>query len=166
MSGFKARWITVKYFLAALVVLFSISCSTAHAADVHDGIWKIDRIHSEWSDGNFPKNMSLSLSLQFTTDSLVYHSLNDTNGGKGVTSDFTARFDGKTYQLAGQTRYNQVSVRKMGPDQYEILEYKDGDVIVGAFWQFSADGKHLMRWGIGKSPEGKSKAYTEYFDKQ
>ena len=155
----------MKRYLYVLLVL-TTGVISAHAADSHDGVWKIDRVRSEWSDGKFPKNMSLSLTLKFTDSSLIYHSLNDTVPDKAATSDFTAQFDGKVYPLAGQARYNQVSVRKMSPDQYEILEYKDGDVIVGAFWQFSADGKHLMRWGVGKSPEGKSKAYTEYFDKQ
>jgi hypothetical protein len=40
---------------------------------------------------------------------------------------------------------------------------KDGDVIVGEFWTFRPDGKTLVRRGVGKSPQGTSRAYQETF---
>jgi hypothetical protein len=46
-----------------------------------------------------------------------------------------------------------------------VLEQKDGDVIVGQYWRFSPDGKTLVRWGVGKAPDGKSKAFLEWFDR-
>jgi hypothetical protein len=150
--------------LSSLAVICSLP---AFAADSRfDGTWKINDAKSSWSDGNFPKNMSLTIVLKFTDDELTYHSVNDTVKEKPGTSNFTAKMDGKSYPLSGQTRYNQVTVRRISENEFEILELKDGDVIVGALWTFSADGKHLVRWGVGKSPEGKSKAYIEYFDKQ
>ncbi len=152
----------------------AISCSLAFFAVVpalasdsrFDGTWKIDDSKSSWSDGNFPKNMSLTIVLKITEDELTYHSVNDTVKDNVAHTDYVAKIDGKPYPLPGHTRYNQVTVRRLNENQFEILELKDGDVIVGAIWMFSADGKHLVRWGVGKSPEGKSKAYIEYFDKR
>ena len=63
-------------------------------------------------------------------------------------------------------RFNQVQIRHIGPGQLELLEMKDEDVIVGAWWWLSADGKQLIRRGIGKDTQGKSKEYEEYFDKE
>jgi hypothetical protein len=59
-----------------------------------------------------------------------------------------------------------VQVRRLDKNQYEILEQKDGDVIVGAYWWVSADGKQLIRRGIAKGADGHNKEYEEYFDKQ
>jgi hypothetical protein len=156
----------LKRFLAltSLTVVCSLSALAANSR--FDGTWKINDTKSSWSDGNFPKNMSLTIDLKFTDDELTYHSVNNTVKEKTATSDYVARMDGKPYPLPGHTRYNQVTVRRISENDFEILELKDGDVIVGALWTFSSDGKHLVRWGVGKSPEGKSKAYIEYFDKQ
>ncbi len=131
-----------------------------------DGSWKIVDSKSSWSDGNFPKNMSLTIDLKITDEELSYHSVNDTVKEKPASTNYVAKIDGKPYPLPGHPRYNQVTVRRISQNELEILELKDGDVIVGALWMFSDDCKHLVRWGVGKSPEGKSKAYVEYFDKQ
>ncbi|MBB5737644.1 uncharacterized protein YfaQ (DUF2300 family) [Xanthomonas arboricola] len=65
-----------------------------------------------------------------------------------------------------QVEQHQIAVSKTGADTYQILKMKDDDVIVGEFWTFSADGKTLIRNGVGKSPEGKSKAYHEFFERK
>ena len=61
-------------------------------------------------------------------------------------------------------RFNQVSVKKIGPGQLEILEMKDGDVLVGSNWDFSADGKTFVRRGIGKDADGKSHEFEEIYE--
>lgn len=80
--------------------------------------------------------------------------------------DFDAIMDGKPYPLSGSGRYDVVRVRRLENNRIEILEMKNDDLIVGAIWTLEDGGKTLMRWGIGKSPEGKSKAYQEFFTRQ
>jgi hypothetical protein len=48
----------------------------------------------------------------------------------------------------------------------EILEMKDGDVIVGAIYELMPGGKRFVRRGIAKSADGQSHEYEEFFDKQ
>ena len=149
-----------KAFLIALSLALA-GTSSAFAATDHSGSYHSVESKSSWSDGKFPKGFSLTISVKFTDDKLSYQSANDTDKGKVVGLTFTAPLDGTPAPVANQTRFNQVSVKRLGPNDLEILEMKDGDVVVGSFWTFLPDG--FVRRGVGKDPAGKSKAFEEYF---
>lgn len=151
---------------AFLAVAALTATSTAFAADPHDGAWKLVESKSNWSDGKFPKGMSLTINVKFSDNRIEYHSINDTRPQKLYKVDYVTTLDGKPSPLNEQARFNQIAVSKTGADNYQILKMKDDDVIVGEFWTFYPDGKTLIRRGVGKSPEGKSKAYTEYFERK
>jgi hypothetical protein len=152
--------------LLALGILLSTSIPVFAASDPLDGSWKINDAKSSWSNGEFPPNMSLTIDVQIDGNVMKYHSVNDTMKGRpGMPSHFEADMDGKPHLFPDSNRFNQVQIRRIGPGQLELLEMKDGDVIVGAWWWVSEDGKHLVRRGIGKAADGKSKEYEEYFDK-
>ncbi len=157
----------VNRYLLALGVLLFTSVSGFAASDPLDGTWKINDTKSSWSNGEFPPNMSLSIELKIDGDVMNYRSVNDTRKGvPGVVSHFEAAMDGKPHLYPDSPRFNQVQIRRIGPGQLEVLEMKDGDVVVGAWWWLSADGQHFVRRGIGRGADGKSKEYEEYFDKQ
>ncbi|MGB7267346.1 MAG: hypothetical protein WBC92_17650 [Terracidiphilus sp.] len=153
--------------ILALGVLLFTSVPIFAASDPFDGSWKINDAKSSWSNGEFPPNMSLGIDLQIDGNVMKYRSVNDTRKDRpGVVSHFEAAMDGKPHLFPDSTRFNEVQIRRIGPGQLEVLEMKDGDVIVGAWWWLSADGQHFVRRGVGKGPDGKSKEYEEYFDKQ
>jgi hypothetical protein len=153
-------------FWIVLGVLLLTSVPSFAASDPFDGSWKINDAKSSWSDGKFPPNMSLTIDLQIDGNLMKYHSVNDTRkGAPGMVSHFDAEMDGQPHPFPDSARFNQVQIRRIGPGQLEVLEMKDGDVVVGAWWWLSADGQHFVRRGIGKGPDGKSKEYEEYFDK-
>lgn len=151
---------TMKTILVFLGLVIG-SISPAVAAADHSGSYHSVESKSSWSDGKFPKGFSLTITVQFSDNKIVYQSANDTDKGKVVGLSFTAPLDGKPAPVANQSRYNQVSVKQLGPNDLEILEMKDGDVIVGSFWTFLPDG--FVRRGVGKDPSGKSKAFEEFF---
>ncbi|MBV1830111.1 hypothetical protein KUA08_05700 [Komagataeibacter melomenusus] len=146
-------------------LLGSASYASAAPVDGFAGTWVNDNMRSTWSNGQFPKGkMRLKIDVEIHDNHLVYHSINDTAKGKPpMQIAFDAVMDGKSYPVQGTTRYSSVRVRALEGNQLEILEMQGEDVVVGAIWQLQDDGKTLMRWGIGRSPEGKSKAYTEFF---
>jgi hypothetical protein len=152
-----------KWFAAGIVL-----CGTlGFAADNPlTGTWKIDAPKSSFSNGKFPKNMSITIKVTIQGDQLIYHSVNDTNKDKPSGIDYTATLDGKPCPATGSDRYNTISVRRLGKNQLEILESKDGDVIVGAIWELFPGGKRFVRRGIAKGADGKSFEYEEFFDKQ
>ncbi len=140
--------------------------ATPAFASTHDGKWHSVESKSYWSDGQFPKGFSLTIEMKFTDNKLVYHAVNDTRkDGKPYINDFVATLDDVVGPLNDNARFNQIRIRQLGPDEFQVLEQKDGDVIVGQYWQFSKDGKSLVRWGIGKAPDGKSKAFREWFER-
>lgn len=133
------------------------------AGKSHDGAWQSVHEGSYWSDGKLPHDFKLTVELKFGPNKLEYHSVNTTNPDKPYISDHVTTLDGAVAPFPNQARFNQVSVKQTGPDDITILKMKDGDVIAGEFWHFSPDGKTAVRHGVGKSPEGVSKAYEEHF---
>ena len=150
---------------AAVGATLLMTAGQALAANPHDGSWVSVEEKSYWSDGNLPKGFKLTINLKFGDNKLEYHSVN-TTGGREFKTDYLTSLDGTPAVFKDQARFNQVSVKQLGPDEFQILKMKDGDVIVGEFWTFRPDGKTLVRRGVGKSPEGRSKAYQETFVRQ
>jgi hypothetical protein len=149
----------------ALVVI--ISCAMGLAADDPlNGTWKIDAPKSSFSNGKFPKNMSITIQLKVNGDRLMYHSVNNTNKEKPTGVNYAATMDGKPSPATGSATFNTVSVRRLSRNQIEILESQDGDVMVGAYWELLPGGKRFVRRGIAKGANGKSWEYEEFFDKQ
>jgi hypothetical protein len=146
-------------------LLLAIAAPAAAKSD-HSGTWHSVESKSFWSNGEFPKGFSLTIQMTFSDNKLVYHAVNDTMKGKPpYINDFTATLDDQVGPLNDNPRFNQIRIKPLGPDAYQVLEQKDGDVIVGQYWQFSKDGKSLVRWGVGKAPDGKSKAFQEWFER-
>lgn len=152
--------------IAATIALSLGLVTPAAAQSEHSGSWHSIESRSSWSDGKFPKGFSLTITVDFSGNQISYHSANDTDKGKVSGLNFTTSLDGTVSPVTNQSRFNQISVKKLGPNDLEILEMKDGDVIVGSFWTFAADGKTFVRRGVGKDPEGKSKAFEEVFARQ
>ena len=156
-----------KHAVASLCIPLVLDISAHAASDPLDGTWKINDAKSSWSDGKFPHAMSLMLQVHIEGNTIKYHSVNDTAKDKpAAIANFEAAMDGKPHPFNESARFDQVEVRRTGPLGLEILEMKGEDVIVGAWWWVSADGKQLIRRGIGKAADGSSHEYEEYFDKQ
>jgi len=153
----------MKRHFAFALLASALLAAPAAAQAKYDGAYHSIESRSSWSDGKFPKGFSLTIDIKFEGGKLIYHSVNDTNKNAPAKLDYTAPLDGTVAPIAGQARFNQVLVKQLSPTELEILELKDGDVIVGSFWTFLPDGKTFVRRGVGKSPEGASKAFEEYF---
>lgn len=149
-----------------IALLLLLCCFIAAAADPFNGKWRIDTPKSSWSDGNFPKNMSITIDLAIDGDRIKYHGVNDTNKDKLYIVDYTAKFDGRKYPIPNNDRYNMVSIRRLGKNEMKVLEWKDDDVVVGAIWELFPGGKRCVRRGIAKNANRKSHEYEEFFDKQ
>ena len=146
------------------LVRLSLGAAPALAANPHDGRWDLDPARSFWSNtGPLPPNFKLTVNMTFSQNRLEYHSINTTNPAKPYISDHITTLDGTPIVFANQDRFNQVAVKETDPENLQILKMKDGDVIAGEFWTFSPDGRTAVRRGVGKSPEGKSHAYQEFF---
>ena len=147
----------------ALVSAFSVAMiGAASAAPDYSGTYQSVASKSSWSNGEFPKNFSLMIQVKFEGDKLVYHSVNAHSPAANL--DYTVPMDGTVVPMTGNARFNQIRVKKTAPNALEILEMKDGDVLVAAYWTFDAKG--FVRRGVGKGADGKSHEYEEFYSKQ
>ena len=147
----------------ALAFAFSTAMiGSASAAPDYSGIYQSVASKSSWSNGEFPKNFSLMIQVKFEGNKLVYHSVNAHSPAANL--DYTAPMDGTVVPMTGNARFNQIRVNKIAPNELEILEMKDGDVLVAAYWSFDAKG--FVRRGVGKGADGKSHEYEEFYAKQ
>ena len=144
------------------VLVCSALASPVMAATDYSGIYNSDAPKSSWSNGEFPKNFSLMIQVKFDGDKLVYHSVNAHSPAANL--DYTAPMDGTVVPMTGNARFNQIRVKKIAANELEILEMKDGDVLVAAYWVFDAKG--FVRRGVGKGADGKSHEYEEFYAKQ
>jgi hypothetical protein len=154
--------------IARTIVTAALLSGIALAADnPFAGTWKIDAPKSSWSDGKFPKNMSLAITMSFKGDEVTYHSVNDTNKDRPpALVDYTARMNWKPFPLTGAARYNQAAVRMLSATQMEVIEMKDANVIVHAIYDLMPGGKRFARRGMAISVDGSSHEYEEFFDRQ
>src|SRR5690348_7699006 len=147
----------------ALALAFSGAImGSASAATDYSGTYQSVASKSSWSNGEFPKNFSLMIQVKFEGNKVVYHSVNANSPAANL--DYTAPMDGTVVPMTGNARFNQIRVKKTAPNELEILEMKDGDVLVAAYWIFEKDG--FVRRGVGKGADGKSHEYEEYYTKQ
>jgi len=148
--------------MAAAIV--AMVATPAMAKDAHSGTWVSNEAKSYWSDGKFPKGFKLTIEMTFEPNRLVYHAVNTTRPETPYINDFVATLDDGVSPM-DNPRFNEIRIRPLDADAFQVLEQKNGDVIVGQYWRFAKDGKSLVRWGIGKAPDGKSKAFLEWFDR-
>ena len=119
---------------------------------------------SSWSNGQSLKNFDLAITVRFMDNKIVYHSVNANSSAADL--DYTAPLDGSVVPMTGNARFDQVAVKRIAPNELEILEMKDGDVLVGSYWIFDRNGKGFVRRGIGKAANGKSHEFEEFYVKQ
>jgi hypothetical protein len=58
--------------------------------------------------------------------------------------DFTAKFDGHEAPVQGNPAFNQIELHRIGKNQAEIKEKKDGSVVATIRDKISSDGNELM----------------------
>jgi hypothetical protein len=150
--------------LGAIVALCSLALPVSAATDYSGSYHSVAEKSSTSNGGPLPKNFSLTIDVKFVGNKIVYHSVNA--NAPAADLDYTAPLDGSVVPLTGNARFNQIAVKKIAPNQLEILEMKDGDVLVAAYWTFDRDGKGFVRRGIGKAADGKSHEYEEFYAKQ
>lgn len=151
-----------KFWMVA--ALAAMTATPAMAKDAHSGNWVSNEAKSYWSDGKFPKGFKLTIEMKFEPNKLLYHAVNTTKPETPYINDFVATLDDSVSPM-DNARFNEIRIKPLDADTLQVLEQKNGDVIVGQYWRFAKDGKSLVRWGIGKAPDGKSKAFLEWFDR-
>jgi len=115
------------YRLAVLGVVTAIQLG---AADPRIGSWKLSSAQSTLD----PPNKISVTPLRHAVHVVI-------SGDTHV--DFTAKFDGHQTSVQGNPAFNQIEVRRVGKNQADIKETKDGAVVAMIRDKISSDGNEL-----------------------
>jgi hypothetical protein len=132
------------------------------AADPQMGTWKLNEAKSKITPGTL-KNTHVVYSgmlgqMKVTSDGI------DANG-KPVHIEWSGKFDGKDYPVAGDPNSDTRSYTKVNDRTLTTTAKKNGKVTVTGQIVVSADGKSRIVTLNGTSPKGKKFQNTAVYDK-
>jgi hypothetical protein len=127
------------------------------------GTWKLNEAKSKFAPGASKNN---SVVYEAVGDN-VKATVDGTDGnGKPTHSEWTGKFDGKDYPVAGDPASDTRSLKKIDDRTLELTVKKDGKVTLTGRIVVSADGKSRTLTTSGTDAKGKKVKNTAVYDKQ
>ena len=151
----RAVVLTLAVCLAAVVACF--------ADDLSTGTWKLNEAKSHLGAGA-PKNSTVI--YEPAGDSVKITIEGTDAGGNPTHSEWTGKFDGKDYPVAGDPSVDARSVRRINSRTLAVRALKDGKVIVSGRIVLSPDGKSRVVTTTGTDAQGHKTKSVAYYDKQ
>jgi hypothetical protein len=149
--------------LLTFAVLFAAASACVAADDPNMGTWKLNEAKSKFSPGA-PKNTSVVYeaagdSVKVTVDGVGAD-------GKPSHNEWTGKFDGNDYPLAGDSTADTRSYKKIDARTLELTNKKGSKVVMSGKITVSADGKTRTVVVSGTDASGKKVTSTAVYDKQ
>lgn len=147
--------------LTALLGLFGTSACLA--ADASIGNWKLNESKSTIGPGA-PKNNTVLIAaagdqVKITVDGVA-------SDGKPVHSEWTGKYDGKEYPVAGDSSTDARAYKQIDDHTFELTNKKGGKATTTGRVVISADGKTRTVTVSGTAPDGKTVSMNAVYDKQ
>ena len=127
------------------------------------GTWKLNEAKSKLAPG-MPKNNTIVYVA--TGDSVKVMVDGTDSSGKPTHNDWSGKFDGKYYPVAGDPTSDARSYKTVDDRTLELSVKKDGKVTVTGRIVVAADGKSRTVTTSGTDPKGKKFTSTAVFDKK
>jgi hypothetical protein len=136
----------------------------AFAADnPHMGTWKLNEAKSKIGAGA-PKNSTVVYSAAGDSVKVTVDGVDGT--GKPSHSEWTGKFDGKDYPLAGEATADTRAYTKVSDTTLSFSQKKGGKVTTSGKIVISADGKSRTVTTTVTGADGKKVNSTAMYDKQ
>ena len=151
----------IRTLMLALTLCF-IGAAACFAQDPNIGTWKLNEAKS-----HMPAEATKITTVVFAADGdnmKVTQEAIDKDG-KPIHSEWTGKFDGKDYPVAGNPNSDTRSYTKIDARTLEFNAKKGGRVTVNGRVVVSADGKSRTVSSAGTDPEGKRFTSTAVYDK-
>jgi hypothetical protein len=151
-----------RYFLLALALCF-VGATLCAAEDLNVGTWKLNEAKSQIPVGTM-RNVTVVYvtqgdSVKVTTDGF-------SRDGKPMHTEWTGKYDGKDYPLAGDPTADARSYRKIDDHNYALANKKDGKVATSGHIVLSKDGKSRTLSITGTDSAGKKVTSVAMYYKQ
>jgi hypothetical protein len=152
----------VRTFMLAMALCVA-GATMCTAEDLNIGTWKLNEAKSQIPAG-FMKNTTVVYtaqgdSIKVTTDGIG-------RDGKPVHTEWTGKFDGKDYPLAGDSTADARSYRKIDDHTYSLANKMNGKTTTTGRIVFSKDGKSRTLNITGTDSAGKKVTSLALYDKQ
>ena len=153
----KARTLIVTLMLCFVGVGLTFA-----ADDGFMGIWKLNAAKSKLA-ARAPINHTVVYEAAGDTVKIIVDGTD--SEGKAAHEEWTGKFDGKDYPVAGNPNSDTRSYTKIDARTLEFNAKKGGRVTVNGRVVVSADGKSRTVSSAGTDPEGKRFTSTAVYDK-
>ena len=140
-----------------------LSAVASFAADPQMGTWKLNEAKSKITPGT-TKNTQVVYSSMFGQVKIKSDGI-DANG-KPIHVEWSGKFDGKDYPVAGDPNSDSRSYTKVNERTLTTANKKNGKVTVTGQIVVSADGKSRTVTVTGTTPKGKKFKNVAVYDKQ
>jgi hypothetical protein len=136
----------------------------AQAADPAAGTWELNLAKSKFSPGPAPKSQTRT--YEVTGDNVKYSLKGVDAEGKPILVEYTAKYDGKDYPVAGVPDFDTISLKRVNATTAEATLKKGGKVVQTSKRVVAKDGKSLTLTTKGKNAKGQAVDNVVVFDKK
>lgn len=157
----------ITFILAAAAFCLTVSSSMLAQTNANVGTWKLNLEKSKFAAGMAPKSLTRTVAVD--GDSVKYTFEGQGPDGAAVSYGFTAKYDGKDYEVTGSGMpfgADHLSIKKLNSHQFSAVLKKDGKVVANSSTTVSHDGKTTTLTSKGTDAKGNPVKSTSVFDKQ
>ena len=151
-----------KTTLLALV----ITTAAAFGADNTLGTWKLNVEKSKYTPAPMPVK-SLTITREASDGGVKQTVTGERTGGAAANGSYTAKYDGKEVQVAGNGPYDTIAIKQVNANTVTEERSKTGGSYKGAGRSVVSNGGKTMTTTVkGTNDQGKAFTQTFVFDKQ
>jgi hypothetical protein len=134
-------------------MVFCFGMSSAFAADVFSGNWKMNLAKSKFDPGPPPKGPNFG-KIEATEGGLKFINDGVNSEGKPTHDEWSGKFDGKDNPVKGSQVRDTAALKKIDDYTIEIVSKKEGKVVSTTRTVFARDGKTRTQTGPGTNAKG------------
>ncbi len=145
------------------LVLCFLAATASFANDPNLGTWKLSEAKSRFS-ATAVKDRTVVYRVEGTNVKVTVDATDAQ--GQPTHNEWTGKFDGKDYPLAGDPVATTRSYKKIDDHTTEFANKKNGKVTLRGRIVVSADGKSRTVTGAGTAANGEKIKFTAVYDKE
>src|SRR5450631_1228598 len=156
----------MRTFLTKALLALAITTAAASGADNTLGTWKLNVAKSKYTPAPMPVK-SLTVTREASDGGVKQTTTGERADGTAANSSYTAKYDGKDVQVAGNAPYDTIAIKQVNANTVTDERKKTGGPYKAtARTVVSNGGKTMTTTAIGTNADGKEFSQSYVFDKQ
>jgi hypothetical protein len=156
----------MRTLLTRALIALAITTIGALGADNSIGTWKLNIEKSKYTPAPLPVK-SLTVTREAADGGVKVTVTGEQADGTAINGSYTAKYDGKDVQVAGNSPYDTIAIKQVNANTYTDARKKTG----GSYQAtgrtvISGGGKTMTTTTKGTNAAGKAMVSTFVFDKQ